>query len=115
MNSAFPADRMTSRQQRLWMRRQQLLHQSSALRNRLQRHAEGLAPVLRGADRTWAAAVWLREHPLVPAAALVLLAWRRPRTLLRWSRRGWAGWQLFRRVRAAWDSRASALAAQFLR
>jgi hypothetical protein len=106
---------MTPRQQRLWMRRQELLQQSSELRQRLQRHAEGIAPLLHGADRAWNAAVWLREHPLVPAAALVLLAWRRPRTLLRWGRRGWAGWQLFRRVRAAWDARASAMAAQFLR
>lgn len=106
---------MTPRQQRLWMRRQELLHQSSELRQRLQRHAEGIAPLLRGADRAWTAGIWLREHPLVPAAALVLLAWRRPRTLLRWGRRGWAGWQLFRRVRAAWGGGSSALGAQFLR
>lgn len=97
------------------MRRQELLLQSSELRQRLQRHAEGLSPALRGADRAWAAGVWLCEHPLVPVAALLLLAWRRPRTLLRWGRRGWAGWQLFRRVRAAWGARASALGAQFLR
>lgn len=95
---------MNSRQQRLWMRRQELLRQSSDLRTRLQLHAEGLAPVLRGADRAWAAGVWLRDHPLVPAAALLLLAWRRPRGLLRWGRRGWSAWQLVRRVRAAWGA-----------
>ncbi len=104
---------MISRQQRLWMRRQELLHQSSELRHRLQRHAEGLAPVLRGADRAWATGVWLREHPLLPAAALVLLAWCRPRTLLRWGRRGWSAWQLLQRVRAAWDARAAALGPLF--
>lgn len=93
---------MNSRQQRLWMRRQELLRQSSDLRDRLQLHAQGLAPVLRGADRAWAAGVWLRDHPLVPAAALLLLVWRRPRGLLRWGRRAWAAWQLAKRVRAAW-------------
>ncbi len=106
---------MISRQQRLWMRRQELLLQSSELRERLQRHAEGLAPLLRGADRTWSAAVWLRDHPLLPAAALALLVWRRPLSLWRWGRRGWSAWQLVRRVRAAWTGQASALAARFLR
>jgi hypothetical protein len=106
---------MNPRQQRLWIRRQELLHQSSELRDRLQRHAEGLAPVLCGADRAWATGLWLRDHPLVPAAALLLLVWRRPRALWHWGRRGWSAWQLLRRVRAAWDARASAPAAQFLR
>ena len=104
---------MNPLQQRLWMRRQLLLRQSSELRVRLQRHSEGLAPVLRGADRAWAAGIWLREHPLVPMAALALLALRRPRRALRWARRGWAGWQLLRRVRAAWDARAAALGPLF--
>ena len=104
---------MNPSQQRLWIRRQELLRQSSELRNKLQWHAEGLAPVLRGADRAWAAGVWLREHPLVPAAALALLVWRRPRRLLRWARRGWSAWQLVRRVRAAWDARAAALGPLF--
>ena len=74
---------MTPRQQRLWMRRQELLQQSSELRQRLQRHAKGIAPLLHGADRAWNAAVWLREHPLVPAAALVLLR-QRWQTAQRW-------------------------------
>lgn len=104
---------MNPRQQRLWMRRQQLLRQSSELRVQLQRHSQGLAPVLRGADRAWLAGIWLREHPLVPATALFLLALRRPRGVLRWARRGWAGWQLIRRVRAAWDARAAALGPLF--
>ena len=97
-------------QQRLWLRRQQLLRQSSELRDRLQAHSAGLVPVLRGADRAWAAGIWLREHPLLPLAAVLLLALRRPRGVLRWARRGWSAWQLWRRVRAAWR-RAPALAA----
>lgn len=104
---------MNPRQQRLWIRRQELLRQSAELRASLQLHAQGLAPLLRGADRAWVAGIWLRDHPLVPAAALGLLALRRPRAVLRWGRRGWAAWQLVRRVRAAWDSRATALSALF--
>lgn len=106
---------MTPRQQLLWIRRQELLQQSSELRDCLQRHAEGLAPVLRGADRAWSAGLWLRDHPLVPAAALLLLAWRRPRRLLRWGRRGWSAWQLLQRLRAAWTERASELGGLFRR
>lgn len=98
-------------QQRLWLRRQQLLRQSSELRDRLQAHSAGLAPVLRGADRAWAAGVWLREHPLLPLAAVFLLALRRPRGVLRWARRGWSAWQLLRRLRAVWNARVPALAA----
>ncbi len=100
---------MNPRQQRLWVRRQELLRQSSELRSSLERHAQGLSPVLTGADRVWAAGVWLREHPLVPAAALALLALRRPRGLLRWAQRGWAARKLLQRLRAAWSARATVL------
>ena len=95
------------------MRRQQLLRRSSELRSRLQDHSQCLAPALRGADRAWSAGIWLREHPIVPMAALALLALRRPRGVLRWARRGWAGWQLLRRLRTAWDARAAALGPLF--
>ena len=104
---------MNPRQQRLWMRRQELLRQSSELRTRLQVHVQGLQPVLRGADRAWLAGLWLRDHPLVPAAAVFLLALRRPRGLLRWARRGWSAWQLLRRLRLAWEARAAALGPLF--
>jgi YqjK-like protein len=104
---------MNPRQQRLWIRRQELLRQSSDLRARLQAHALGLAPALRGADQAWAAGVWLREHPIVPAAVVFLLALRRPRGLLRWARRGWSAWQLARRLRSAWEARAAALGPLF--
>ncbi len=104
---------MNPRQQLLWMRRQALLRQSSDLRARLQAHAQGMQPVLRGADRAWAAGVWLRDHPLVPAAALLLVALRRPRGLLRWGRRGWSAWQLLQRLRSAWEARAAALGPLF--
>lgn len=106
---------MNPLQQRLWMRRQQLLRQSSELRVRLHRHAQGLAPVLGAADCAWSASLWLREHPLVPAAVLGLLVLRRPRGLLRWARRGWAAWQLARRLRSAWEARSVALGPLFRR
>ena len=104
---------MESRQRRLWMRRQQLLRESADLRERLHAHALGLAPALGLADRGWAAGLWLRDHPLLPAAALALLALRGPRRMLRWGRRAWSAWRLFRRLRAAWAPRAALLAALF--
>ena len=93
------------------MRRQQLLRESADLRERLHAHALGLAPALTLADRGWATGRWLRDHPLVPAAALALLVLYRPRRLLRWGRRAWSAWRWSRRVRAAWASRAAAFTA----
>lgn len=104
---------MNAVQQRLWLRRQALLRQSADLRDSLESHGRGLAPLFGAADRAWAAASWLRAHPLIPAGVLALLIWRRPRRLLRWGRRAWAAWQLLQRARAAWGPRAAVLGSLF--
>jgi len=104
---------MNERRQRLWLRRQELLRQSGELRERLGQHGRGLAPLLHAADTARQTGRWLLAHPLVPVAALALLAWRRPRGVLRWGRRGWQAWQLWRRVRGAVGERVAALGRLF--
>jgi YqjK-like protein len=84
------------------MRRLALQRESAELRDRLHLHAQAFGPVWHGIDGAWEAGRWLRGHPWVPAVALLLLAWRRPRRLWLWGRRGWAAWTLLSRVRQAW-------------
>jgi hypothetical protein len=86
-------------QRELERRQQLLLIRSAELRVTLAHQARALQAPLALADQLRAGAQWLRRHPLWPAAALVLLAWRRPRRILVWvSRLSW-GWRLYRRVR----------------
>ena len=104
---------MNERRQHLWLRRQELLRQSGELRDRLERHGQGLAPLWRVADGALQTGRWLRAHPLLPVAALAWLAWRRPRGVLRWARRGWRAWQWWRRARDVVGERVAALGALF--
>jgi len=104
---------MNEQRQRLWLRRQELLRQSGELRVRLERHGRGLAPLWRVADGVCQTALWLRAHPLLPAAALAFLVWRRPRSVLRWGRRGWQAFKWWRRARAVVSQRIAALGALF--
>lgn len=63
--------------------------------------------VLHRLDRLRDGVAWLRQHaPAVSTFVLVLLALR-PRFALRWLRRGWVGWQLYRRVRSGVDAALS--------
>lgn len=89
------------RQQReaLARRQQQLLLRSAELRVTLAHQAQALRSPLALADQLRAGVHWLRQHPVWPLAALVLLALRRPRPLLRWAPRLMGGWQLFLRLR----------------
>jgi YqjK-like protein len=95
-----------SRALALARRQQQLLARSERLREQL---ASDMRPWQRRLDQADQASAavhsgwqWLRAHPEVPAAAVALLAVLRPRRALalawRWGRRGWWGWQLWRRV-----------------
>lgn len=60
--------------------------------------------VLDRVDRLRDGVAWLRHHaPAISTFALVLLVLR-PRFTLRWARRGWLGWQLYRRLRDGLDS-----------
>ncbi len=93
---------MNTTRQTLMQRRIELVQASGALRERLVQHAHAVGPALDWAERLRRAGGWLQRHPLVPAAAGLWLVWRRPRGVLRWAWRGWAGWRLVQRWGQAW-------------
>lgn len=86
--------------QRLLERRMALVQRSGALRERLEREAEGLRPVFSTADRLQDAWHWLRANPLAVAAGVAALAAWRPRRAWRLGWRAWSAWKLLQRVRA---------------
>lgn len=88
-----------AQQQREVAQRQQLLMaRSGRLRQRLAADVQVLQHPLALVDQLRHGWQWLRAHPEVPAAAVLLLALVRPRRAWRLARRVWAGWQLWRRV-----------------
>ena len=56
-------------------------------------------PVFGGIDRNIADSVrWPGTTPPILSGVAIFVLVARPRAALRWARRGWVGWQLFRRV-----------------
>jgi hypothetical protein len=84
---------------KLALHKQRLQLRCATQRNTLIHHAQGVVPVFRGVDRVIDGVLWVRHKlPVVSALGIVLLVVR-PRTTLRWARRGWLAWQFVRRVR----------------
>ena len=82
----------------LALRKQRLQLRSAEARDALVRNAQALTPVFRGVDRVVDGVLWARDNaPILSGVAIFVLV-ARPRAALRWARRGWVGWQLFRRV-----------------
>ena len=79
-------------------RQQALLVRSMVLRSRLAADAAVLQRPLALLDRARQAWTWLRVHPEVPIAALVLVAVLRPRRAWRWGWRLWWGWRTLNRL-----------------
>jgi len=80
-------------------RQEQLLLRSAELRLTLNRQARALQSPLVLVDQVRGGLHWLRRHPVWPLAALGLLAFRRPRRILRWLPRLLGGWQLYLQLR----------------
>ncbi len=95
---------MNVRRQALWLRRLELVGESSQLRERLAAHSRAVAPILGWADQARAGVQWLKAHPWVPALAGFLLLWRRPRAAWRWGSRLWAAGGLVRRALVLWQA-----------
>ena len=97
----------------LAVRQQQLLARSAYLRLQVTQDMAPWQSRLGQVDRARAAVAtgwqWLRAHPEVPAGAAVLLMLLRPKRALalawRWGRRGWLGWQIWRRVQRQAEAR----------
>jgi hypothetical protein len=82
----------------LAQRQHELLLRSADLRTRLAIDAAVLRQPFSLADRVRDGWRWLRANPEAPIAALVVLAVLRPRRVLRWGLRIWAGWRSLRRL-----------------
>lgn len=83
----------------LALRKQRLQLRSAQLRQDWLDHAQGVRPLLTGADRVGDGVAWIRRHPQALVAAAVAAAVVRPRGLFRWARRAVAGWQVWRQAR----------------
>ncbi len=58
-----------------------------------------VSPLCAAADQLKAGTRWLAERPAIPVAIGAALLVARPRAVLRWGRRAWLGWQMWRRTR----------------
>jgi len=81
------------------LKKQRLQIRSANLRQEFAAHALAWRPAFALADRGQAAWLWLRRHPALPVGIFVALLVARPRTVLRWAKRGFFVWQTFSRLR----------------
>lgn len=91
-----------SKAEHLARRRQQLLVRSSELRQQLAQDAQVLTPWLGAADGVRVATAWLQRHPEWVVGAVATLVVLKPRRVLSWGLKGWSGWRMWQRARAAW-------------
>ncbi|NTV11128.1 MAG: hypothetical protein HGA47_10185 [Zoogloea sp.] len=83
------------------LRKQRLQLKAEAQREDLASRLEAFGPILATFDRVGEGVDWAKRHaPIVATVSAVLLAIR-PRATVRWLRRGWAGWKLFRRLKSS--------------
>lgn len=82
----------------LALRQRDLLLRSADLRTQLTIDGAVLLRPLSLADRVRDGWRWLLANPEAPIAALVVVAVLRPRRVLRWGLRVWAGWRSLRRL-----------------
>lgn len=84
----------------LALRKQRLQFRAEQERVELLVGVDAVDAVLHQVDRLRDGVSWLRQHaPAVSTFVLVLLVLR-PRFTLRWARRGFVTWQMYRRLRS---------------
>jgi len=83
----------------LALKKQRLVLRSTSLRQSLAADSQPLDPVFAAADKVVDGVHWLQERPVVVAAAAALVVLLKPRTVLRWGRRGFLAWQTLRAVK----------------
>lgn len=89
-----------ARELELAQRRDALKARSAALRERAIDDVQVLKPALRTADGIVAVWRWVRQHPEMLVAGVVVIAIVRPRGIWVLVRLTWRGWQAWRWVRA---------------
>ena len=89
---------MNSTTLELALRKQRLQITSESLRTDFGRCAAELAPVFAGADCAVEGTRWLRRNPQLLVVAGVALLVIRPKSVWRWARRTFVGWQAWRKL-----------------
>ncbi|HZV54932.1 MAG TPA: YqjK family protein [Rhodocyclaceae bacterium] len=83
----------------LALKKQRLQLKSNDLRERWLDHARGLQPLSEGVEGVGDVFAWLRRHPQLIVVISVVLLVARPRKALRWARRTFLAWQVWRKGR----------------
>lgn len=87
---------ISNRMTELYRRRADLVVRSAAQRAELGEACRAWRLPLAMADRGVAAWRFVHRHPVLLAGAGAILALTRPRLTLKWLRRGWTLWRIFR-------------------
>jgi hypothetical protein len=93
----------------LALRKQRLQLRAEQQRAELLAGLGAIDDVLNQVDRLRDGVEWLRRHAPVVATIGLLLLVLRPRFTMRWIKRGWLGWQLYRRLRGGLEAAMATL------
>lgn len=91
------------------LHKQRLQIQAEQQRMELLAGLAAVEGVLDGADRFREGLAWLREHATAVTALALILLVLRPRFALRWGKRVWRGWRLYRQLRVGLESALASL------
>ncbi|NNM82193.1 MAG: hypothetical protein HKL98_06300 [Burkholderiales bacterium] len=80
-------------------RREQLVARCARERQEFARDAAVLEAPLAVADRGMDFVRYLAAHPVIPAATAAAFVLLRPARAIRWMRRGWFFWRIYRNAR----------------
>ena len=80
-------------------RRATLIARADSQRDLLEQATGAWRKPLALADQGLSAVHYLRQHPALLAGAAATLALLRPRSIFRWTQRGWLAWRLTRTLK----------------
>lgn len=90
---------MNNRLLELALQKQRLQYRSGEQRQELAKGLKPLASVFSVAEAVRGGVRWVHEHPAISTGVLVAIIVARPRIAVRWARRAWLAWQVWRKVR----------------
>ena len=89
----------TQRQIELALKKQRLQFRCAEQRRELAQGLMPLVPAFALAETIRNGARWVREHPAISAGVLAAFFVAKPRVAVRWARRAWLAWQVWRKLR----------------